>query len=1103
MADALLEDEQAVARFHREIRSAAALEHPHIVATFDADCVGGKHFLVMEYVDGENLQALAKQRGPLPMEEACEYIRQAALGLAHAHERGMIHRDIKPANLLVAYPSLSPAEAVNVAPGMESPSLPIVKILDFGLARLANEAHSDAALTQTGQIMGTPDYIAPEQARDTKAADIRSDIYSLGCTLFRLLAGEIPFKGQSVMEKLMARALEEAPRVRTLRPDLPAELDECIARMMARDPAARFQTPAEVSAALAVFAAAPGVALPISRRDASPAWAMPVLEKSGDEIDPATDPDPGLEEFLAVLATDAQGGSGVANPADDTSPTGQGSGAGGSTRVNNPFVRALKKPGGTRRTSTSSQRLLSKGRRWTYAVTAVPAALVVIVAALLLWNRSGMTWIEVDWPEEERKGATLEIDGREAILAGGQLSFSGRSGKRTLRLQRKGYEPLEAEWQLARGETIHYKPEWKLTPPTARRREMAALKAEVERLASPFSESYSRESSPEIDALRGKCSEFIGRWLDTREAGQITTALRGLPAPVDGLDRKGISPYESRLLGQGDPAAAPAEIVAVIGDSRLKHRANILKVAFSPDDAWVAAGDEFGFVKIWNASTGEEVRSIRAHAGHVFGLAFSPDGKTLLTGSVDRTAKLWDMESFQERHSLLGHTEQIRAVAYSPLGDLVATGGIDKTIKLWKPADGTLVRTFDEGLGFISSLAFSPDGQSLAVGCEEPFTAFILNVADGSRRHTLKGHTTSVRTVAFNPDGSRLATGGYEPKLRIWNTATGEEIGKNAAPLTSGISEIAFGADCKMMALGLGDGTVVLQNAETGAHEQTLRLQDSGIWSLAFSHRGRRLVSAGPGQEVKICDGTTGKDLLNVEPRIHCVAASPDGRWLALAQHDGAVVLWDVAAGKAHDVLRGHERPVAVLAFSPDARLLASGGGNGDGKIRTWDVASRSKLAVIEAHTAMLSGLAFSPDAQTLISASHDGLVKFWNSESGSLQETFDAKSGGVSGMALSGDGRFLALAFNPPAQNSVLMVRDRTGEQKTQTLEGMWPFVFSVAFGAEDNTLIAGYAGHGVKIWNLTKKGLERGIQEGTGVLAAQSRCVSSGARHNNRDRA
>ena len=236
-------NEQAAARFHREIQSVAALEHPNIVATFDADCVKGKHFLVMEYVEGQDLDALSRKQGRIPAGDACEYVRQAALGLAHAHERGMVHRDIKPANLLVAFrpahddgPRHSDSARSSTSPGRPVPAnaavVPIVKILDFGLARFGAEIQGSSELTQTGQIMGTPDYIAPEQARDTKSTDHRSDIFSLGCTLFRLVTGQVPFRGNSVMEKLMSRALEDAPRARSLRPELP--LDSTIACPNAR-----------------------------------------------------------------------------------------------------------------------------------------------------------------------------------------------------------------------------------------------------------------------------------------------------------------------------------------------------------------------------------------------------------------------------------------------------------------------------------------------------------------------------------------------------------------------------------------------------------------------------------------------------------------------------------------------------------------------------------------------------------------------------------------------------------------------------------------------------------------------------------------------------
>jgi formylglycine-generating enzyme required for sulfatase activity/tRNA A-37 threonylcarbamoyl transferase component Bud32 len=231
----------AVARFDREVRAVARLSHRNIVTAFNVGQAGGTHYLAMEYVDGIDLAKLVLQSGPLPIPNACEYIRQAA-GLQHAHEQGLVHRDVKPGNLMVAR---SPHDYQ-----------PVLKILDFGLARFERETSQATRLTQLGRIVGTVDYIAPEQAENAQTVDIRADIYSLGCSLFYLLTGKPPFSGPDAVARIAAR-LSETPSVRTIRPEIPPALEGVVARMMARRPADRYQTPDEVALALQPFLEAP------------------------------------------------------------------------------------------------------------------------------------------------------------------------------------------------------------------------------------------------------------------------------------------------------------------------------------------------------------------------------------------------------------------------------------------------------------------------------------------------------------------------------------------------------------------------------------------------------------------------------------------------------------------------------------------------------------------------------------------------------------------------------------------------------------------------------------------------------------------------------
>ncbi len=279
IAPDLVRDPVAVAWFRREVRACTQLAHPNIVMAYDANEAEGLHFLVMEYVHGITLDALVKQFGSLPIPYSCALICQAARGLQHAHEKGLVHRDIKPGNLLI--------------PFSESERLPdvLVKILDFGLARLQGKTKGDTiALRGETGVLGTPDYIAPEQSRDIHAADIRSDLYSLGCAFYFVLTGRVPFPGENAMEKLLKHLTEVAEPVERARPDVPPRIASLVRRLMAKDPADRPQTPAEVVEELDAWKAEPSPLPSGTPTPKCPPWLSPPTYHPSDR--PATSPSP-------------------------------------------------------------------------------------------------------------------------------------------------------------------------------------------------------------------------------------------------------------------------------------------------------------------------------------------------------------------------------------------------------------------------------------------------------------------------------------------------------------------------------------------------------------------------------------------------------------------------------------------------------------------------------------------------------------------------------------------------------------------------------------------------------------------------------------------
>ncbi len=418
MARKLTGNQTLVNRFRREIKASSQLNNPHIVRTLDAGRVGNVDFMVMEFVNGDQLDRVTRRIPMLPVGLACEIIRQAATGLQHAHEMKMVHRDIKPANLIIDW---------------AEDGAGTIKLMDMGLVRLSSESDQEKTVTRAGQVMGTPDYMSPEQAWDTTKADIRSDIYSLGCTIFRMLTGRVPFPGENPLQVLMARCSRDAPNPASLRPDLPEPVDQLVSRMMLRDPEARFQTPAEVAAAIAPYCEPLTISSLKAAAQAADADEADLIElQAADQTGAAYQQDDGYQQFLREM------GSGAAvDLMNSSSPT-----PSGGSNIN--LASAATIPILDHGPATSAARLIDQRTRKQSGhmiAYSLGGAAMLAMLAIVWWmfappattnsSRSDNTGRQVTTDGQGSKGSSADVPVAELakaepinISAGQHVSFS-------------------------------------------------------------------------------------------------------------------------------------------------------------------------------------------------------------------------------------------------------------------------------------------------------------------------------------------------------------------------------------------------------------------------------------------------------------------------------------------------------------------------------------------------------------------------------------------------------------------------------------------------------------------------------------------------------
>jgi WD40 repeat protein len=971
---------QDVQRFRSEAEAAANLDHPNIVPIYEVGEHEGQHYFSMKFIEGGSLaQWIAECRmrnAEFPKSrqmECARLIATVARAVHHAHQHGILHRDLKPANILLSYP-LSPASGERGRGQGVRLNEAVPHVTDFGLVK---RVEGDSKLTQSGAIVGTPSYMAPEQARGDKGLSTAAEIYSLGAILYELLTGRPPFRADTPLDTVLQVLEKEPASPRSLNPATNHDLETICLMCLRKEPSKRYGSAEALADDLDRWLRGePITARPVGQGERAWRWARrnPYLAAVGSLAAAALvavalvsslfarhyfrAADDLREEHNNTLAAlndvrtqrdlvqrqlaENYLNQGLAACALENDPAKGmlqlGRGLESTSDTNLDLTRTIRTEIAAWRPEVHCLRAVLSHRDLVAAVAFSPDGKMVLTGS---WDGTARLW---EAATGEAIGPPLKHEGRVVAVAfspDGKTVLTGSLGNAQL-------------WEVATGKAIG--------PP---------LKLQAEVGAVAF--------SPDGKTI------LTGSWDGTARLWEAATGKAiGPPLKHQGsVTAVAFSP-DGKTVATGSLDCTARLWEAATGEAiglALQHEGDVDVVSFSPDGKTVLTGSQDNTARLWEAATGNPICPRFHHQGWVAALAFSPDGKTVATGSHDNTARLWDAATGKAIGPPLQHRNGVVAVAFSPDGKMLLTGSADVTARLWDLAPSKAIGLPLIHQGSINAVAFSPDGKTVATASQDN-TARLWDAATCEAIGPPLQHQGWVASVAFSPDSKTVLTGSGDKTARLWEAATGQALG---SPLQhqGEVRAVAFSPDGKTILTGSWDTTAQVWEAATGKAIGPPLQHPGGVGAAAFSPDGKMLLTGSDDGNARLWDMATGNAVgppLEHQYAVNSLAFSPDGNTVLTGSEDQTAQLWETATGRAiGPPLKDHGR-VDAVAFSPDGKILLVG--SQDKTARLWDAVTRKAIGPPLQHKGDVRAVAFSPDGKTMVTGSANGMAQLWEAPS-------------------------------------------------------------------------------------------------------------------------